>query len=250
LNETKAYLRLFRPDSSDFSVRELRGIIEAELEKAEPDADLIEDCLDALSSLKANRSSGTRLFRQTVKIALAAALISVLTFGAFAAARQIFGFDAPNGIIEFLNDRIRFNANKSENVAQDFYLPNASLAEDLADNGLSGVHLPEAFFSGDYELKKTVYEHEDFIISANIGVTSKSVDGAIVITRYLNGSELPVVDYPAAENAAHIVSSGIDVYVFENAEGSVITYALDKTVYIISLDCGLSQASDIAATVK
>lgn len=250
MNETKAYLRLFRPDPADLTARELGELIDLELEKEEPDADLIELCLDALSARKNVKAPTSVLRYRAVRIALAAALSCLLLFGAAAAAGQLLGFDLPGGIVEFFDDRIRIHTGKSANTVPSAALPDAALAEALSAHGLADVHLPAAFFAEGVSLGEPGFETQDFITSATVPVSSKDLRGTIVLTRYADGSALPPVDYPGAAQPQHIVVSGIDVFVFGNAEGSVITYTVGRTVYTLALDCGAAAAAEIAATVK
>ena len=167
-----------------------------------------------------------------------------------AAAQQIFGFDLLGGIVEFFDDRIRIHTEKGANTVPAAALPDAALERELASHGLSGVHLPGAFFTEAFTRGAAVYETQDFITAATIPVSAKDVKGTVVITRYAEASMLPTVDYPAATDPAHITVSGIDVYIFGNAEGSVITYTVEKTVYTVVLDCVSAAAAEIANTVK
>ena len=250
MHEAKAYLRLFQPDSADYTPRQLRKIIDRELEKEEPDADLIEDCLDALAARQTAKKPAMLPLYKGARIALAAALSVLLLFGTVAAAGQIFGFDLLDGIVEFFDDRIRIHTEKGANTVPAAVLPDAVLEQELASHGLPGVHLPAVFFTEAYTRSNAVYETQDFITAATIPVSSKDVKGTVVITRYAEASALPTVDYPAAKDPAHITVSGIDVYIFGNAEGSVITYTVERTVYTVVLDCAADIAAEIANTVK
>lgn len=250
MDVTNAYLRLFRYESEDLTPRQIRRMIERELKKPAPDADLIEYGLDALAARGKPAAARPVPLPRAARFALAAALIALLLFGAAAAAVTVFDFDPLQKIVAFYDDRIRVFTGPAASTVPEAPIPDAALAASLAAHGFADVHLPAAFFADPYVLSAPVYQQTELLSAARVGVTGGSVTCSVVITQYAETVALPAVEYPAAANAVHVSANGIDVFVFESGEGSVLTYVVGRTVHTVVLNCAVAAAAEIARTVR
>ena len=249
---TNAYLGLFRRDADDPTPRELRRILESELKKEAPDADLIEDCLNALAEQNAALSRPARRISRPGKAALIAAA-ALLCLGTAAAAAQIRPETVSRFVARF-DDRIRFDTGAVTNAVPAVTLPDVALKDTLSEHGLGDVHLPTVFFEAAYTQGEPRFQETELAVSADFDIAGEGFRGRVVITRYAPDAAMPVVDYPGAAAPDGIPArygvSGIDVYVFQSGDTSVIAYAANRTVYTVTLDCPVRTAAEIAKTVR
>ncbi len=171
-------LCFIKDKSVDLPKEELERIIEEELNKPENemDADLIEYCLDALNELesndtveiKAERTSDlkdnkiTKPFKKVFAIAAAVAILTVGSLSVFAAVSDVSILD---GLVELYNKYIVVRFDKSDDKADDYELLGTELAEELKENGIYPVLLPEALLNDETRIKEIEYQHTEFINS-------------------------------------------------------------------------------------
>lgn len=190
-------LRFIKDKSIDLPKEELERIIEEELNKPENemDADLIEYCLDALNELesndtveiKAERTSDlkdnriTKPFKKVFAIAAAVAILAVGSLSVFAAVSDVSILD---GLVELYNKYIVVRFDKSDDNADDYELLGTELAEELKENGIYPILLPEALLSDESQITEIEYQHGDVHTSANISFVYGKEKGFVSIDKY------------------------------------------------------------------
>lgn len=256
-------LRFIKDKSIDLSKEELERIIEEELNKPENemDADLIEYCLDALNELesnntveiKAERTSDlkdnkiTKPFKKVFAIVAAVAILTVGSLSVFAAVSDVSILD---GLVELYNKYIVVRFDKSDDKADDYELLGTELAEELKENGIYPVLLPEALLNDETRINEIEYQHTEFIISANISFVFDDEKGHMTISKHDPRISVGASEYPNAKNVTVVETSGVQVYVFEqNGKGS-IAYKDSQIEYSIFSSMTYEQAIEFAKTIK
>lgn len=257
-------LRFIKDKSIDLPKEELERIIEEELNKPENemDADLIEYCLDALNEIesnstveiKAERTSDsskdniiTKPFKKIFAVAAAVAILAVGSLSVFAAVSDVSILD---GLVELYNKYIVVRFDKSDEKADDYELLGTELAEELKENGIYPVLLPEALLNDETQIREIEYQHTEFIISANISFVFDDEKGHMTISKHDPRISVGASEYPNAKNVTVVETSGVQVYVFEqNGKGS-IAYKDSQIEYSIFSSMTYEQAIEFAKTIK
>lgn len=256
-------LRFIKDKSIDLPKEELERIIEEELNKPENemDADLIEYCLDALNELesndtveiKAERTSDlkdnriTKPFKKVFAIAAAVAILAVGSLSVFAAVSDVSILD---GLVELYNKYIVVRFDKSDDNADDYELLGTELAEELKENGIYPILLPEALLSDESQITEIEYQHGDVHTSANISFVYGKEKGFVSIDKYDPIVESGESEYPNAKYETTIDVNGIRVHIFEQNRKGTITFKDGQTEYTIISSMNVEQAIEFAKTIK
>ncbi len=257
-------LRFIKDKSVDLPKEELERIIEEELNKPENemDADLIEYCLDALNEIesnstveiKAERTSDspkdniiTKPFKKIFAVAAAVAILAIGSLSVFAAVSDVSILD---GLVELYNKYIVVRFDKSNDKADDYELLGTELAEELKENGIYPILLPEALLSDETHITEIEYEFTEAIISVNINFDYKNEKGHLVIGYYDSSDFMGESQYPNAKNISVVEVSGIQVYVFEQNKKGSIAYKDGQIEYGIFSSMTYEQAIEFAKTIK
>ena len=256
-------LRFIKDKSVDLPIEELERIIEEELNKPENemDADLIEYCLDALNELesndtveiKAERTSDSKdkkTYKPFKKIFVAAAAVAIVAIGSLSVFAAVSDVSILNGLVELYNKYIIVRFDKSDDKADDYELLGTELAEELKENGIYPVLLPEALLSKETQITEITYEFTDVITSANIGFVYGNEKGNLMIDKYNPQINIGKSEYPYAENATMIDVNGISIYVLEQNEKGTIAFVDGHTEYTIISSMNVEQAIKFAKTIK
>lgn len=256
-------LRFINDKSVDLPKEELESIIEEELNKPENemDADLIEYCLDALNEIesnytveiKAERTSDSKdniikkPFKKVFAVAAAVAILAIGSLSVFAAVSDVSILD---GLVELYNKYIVVRFDKSNDKADDYELLGTELAEELKENGIYPVLLPEALLSDETCITEIEYEFTDAIISVNIGFVYGNEKGNLIIDKHELQEVIGEAEYPNARNVTTLEINGVSVYVFEQNNKGTITFIDGLTEYTIVSSMSYEQAIEFAKTIK
>ncbi len=259
----KNFLEFLNDKSLDLSEEKLEQIIEEELEKPENemDADLIEYCLDALNELerktsveiKAERTSDSKnkiKYKPFKKIFVAAAAVAILAVGSLSVFAAVSDVSILDGLIELYNKYIVVRFDKSDDKADDYDLLGTELAEELRENGIYPVLLPEALLSEDAQITKIEYQFWDILTSANISFNYKNEKGYVSIDQYVSIVKSGNSEFPNAKYETTIDINGIQVHVFEQNQKGTITFKDGQTEYTIISSMDVEQAIEFAKTIK
>lgn len=249
------FLDFIYDKDSALTKEELENIIDRELEKPEDimDTDLIEYCLDTLNKMtkKVGDTNGNRINRNFKKI-FAIAVAAVLLFvGAISASALVFKVNIFDEVVEFYEDNIRIHFEKSDNSATEYMLLGTALAQNLANNGISPVLLPEALISDDCKILTVEYEKTDVVTSANVSFEYKNNKGFIYISSYDSADFISHSDYLNTDNRIErITVSGIPVYIIEQNKHGTIAYTDNRIEYSIVTELTFEDAVCFAKTIK
>lgn len=257
-------LRFIKDNSVDLPKEELERIIEEELNKHENemDADLIEYCLDALNEIesnstveiKAERTSGsskdniiTKPFKKIFAVAAAVAILAVGSLSVFAAVSDV---GILGGLVELYNKYIVVRFDKSDDKAYDYELLGTELAEELKENGIYPILLPEALLSEEAHVTDIEYQVTEFITSANISFVYGKEKGNLMIDKHELQEVIGEAEYPNARNVTTLEINGVSVYIFEQNQKGTITFIDSQTEYTIVSSMTYEQAIEFAKTMK
>ncbi|MCQ2485341.1 MAG: hypothetical protein MJ168_08415 [Clostridia bacterium] len=246
------------------SKEELEVIIEKELEKSEfeMDADLIEYCLDELSNInldidfdvvkeKDGDTNGKHIKRRCIRIVAIAAAVALMVVGTVSVYALVFNVDLFNGIIEYYDDHIRIRFDNSYDKADKYKLLGTEFAEELANNGISPVFLPEDLFSNKCKILSLEYEKTDAIMSVNVSFEYQHKKGYIYISHYASANLISPTDYLNTNGQIESVNvSGITIYIMEQNKKGTIAYKDGLTEYIIVTELSFKEAIEFAQTAK
>ena len=261
----KEFLSFINDKSLDGSLEEnLNRIIDEEMEKSEEemDTELIEYCLDKLSKLEAEipdtekkkgngDSNGKHIKLKFKKVIAIAAAIAVFLVGTLSVSAVVFNVNLFGGIVEFYNDYIRINFDKTDDKADEYQLLGTELAKDLADNGFDTVLLPEDFFSEYYEIQKVEYDVTEVVITANITFNYENKCGCINISKYSMEEIVPDVEFlNVTSNIEELTIGNTTVYCFMQDDATAITYRDGLSIYFIQIPLNLDEAIEFAKTIK
>ncbi len=249
MRKKKAFRQMLRADAAEMNTADVRRLLDAELEKSEPDPTLVEACLDALSPADGGGAGQTARRRIPVRAALIAAAAAVLLALSTLAAGAVFRVDLFGTLVELYRDRIRIGHTEEWNT-EVYALSNTALAKELAAHGIAPVLLPAALTDGTCTVDGVQVEETELIVSANVLFHAGRVSGSMVISVYGEGAALPVTDYAQAEDVKVLCCGEIPVYVFSQAGNAVIDYADGRTVYTVILDGNLDDAVRLAETIN
>lgn len=256
-------LRFVKDKSVDLPKEELERIIEEELNKPENemDADLIEYCLDALNEIennnlveiKAERTSDSKEklinkpFKKFFAMVAAVAILAVGSLSVFAAVSDVSILD---GLVELYNKYIVVRFDKSDDKADDYELLGTELAEELKENGIYPVLLPEALLSDESKITEIEYQFWDVLTSVTISFSYKNEKGYVSINQYDPIVESGESEYPNAKYKTTIDVNGIQVHIFEQNRKGTITFKDGHTEYTIISSMNVEQAIEFAKTIK
>lgn len=261
----KEFLSFINDESLDGSLEENLGrLIDEEMEKSEEemDTELIEYCLDELSKIKAQKqntedreesgdSDGKRIKPKYKKIIAVAAAIAALLAGTLSASAYVFDVKLFDGVVELYNDYIRINFDRTDNKSQDYKLLNTELAKELSDNGFDEVLLPEAIFSGEYEITEIQYEPLEYSKSVDITFEYKNKYGRIYISKYSMVELVPDFEFQNVTSDIEKTDIGnVTTYCFMQGDKAAITYRDGLSVYYIQVPMDLDDAIEFAKTIK
>lgn len=259
----KNFLEFLNDKSLDLSKEKLEQIIEEELEKPENemDADLIEYCLDALNELerkdsveiKAERTSDSKdkiIYKPFKKIFVAAAAIAILAVGSLSVFAAVSDVSILDGLVELYNKYIVVRFDKSDDKADDYELLGTELAEELKENGIYPVLLPEALLSDESKITEIEYQFWDVLTSVTISFSYKNEKGYVSINQYDPIAESGKSEFPNAKYETTIDINGIQVHIFEQSKKGTITFKDGHTEYTIISSMNVEQAIEFAKTIK
>lgn len=260
--DKKTLLEILKTESFSFTLREIEEIMDEELNKSpdEMDTELIDVCIDVLEKAysKENTNSEsknpkTKKFKAGRVLLAAAILILVLSLS-FSVSAKFFNIDASEKVVQFINNHFNVNLGNANTDADNYTDTGLELINNLKEQGLENIVLPDALISEDYFVKTTVYCLEN-IEQATIEFKSVSTDysGTVTVTKYASSNELFEIGQGSVSylynQVKQISVNGMDVLIFNDGTNSVIYYIDNNTEYHIHITCDFDSAVEIAETI-
>lgn len=244
MDEIKTLIDVLNENSMQFTEREIRAMMDAELEKepGEMDTDLVVMCLDALEGKYAvaddtakesedKKKSGKRI--KLRKALLVAAIFAVILAIAIPVGAKYVHINSPDEVVKYDTDHFSVDLNQDKK---------------LQDVVASSV-LPKAFLSDD-----TIYDME--IIDNSTVLYFKDNDtniyGNIIITNnaridFYSGKGEASEEFYSAEE---INVNGFKALVIQSNDLNTIMYLADNKEYTITVhNCDFETAMGIANTI-
>ncbi|MBQ6164626.1 MAG: hypothetical protein IJK23_09145 [Clostridia bacterium] len=254
-------IEALRAPSMKFTVRELRELLDDELNKApeEMDTELVDLCAGLLrreiSGTERGRSN-TKRRKTAKKIALIAAILFVLFgLGIPVYARYVHN-NASDRIVRFVDDHFRFDLREG---LQDYDGTTGSMedcAAVLEEMGIDGAVLPKALLSDMYTMKKVEDEYEDPFreVCIKFGCRRTEAHGYISI-KFFEDTDIQKRFQQAQVGKSYIYAEqltihGMDVLVFGSDTDSILDYANGNANYFICLEnCDFETGVSIARSI-
>ena len=225
---------LMRTSSVEFTYDEINEMLNEELEKfpEEMDTELVEICIDALSSFidegnkpaeKESVQEKTKTSKKSIvkKIFLVAAIVSVILTLSITVSANIFDIDLPEGMVKIFGDRIVLNLSGE---AKD----NNSLDED----GLFSV-----FSSEKCAIESKVFNENKKETKIQFSVKESEIYGNIVILPYYlieNGLKDNNV-FINVEQMEQIIIGTTEIVIASSTNGLVfVRYCTDEKNILIN----------------
>ena len=254
-------IEALRAPSMKFTARELREMLDDELNKApeEMDTELVDLCAGLLRREISGTERGrlkTKRRKTAKKIALIAAILFVLFgLGIPVYARYVHN-NASDRIVRFVDNHFRFDLRGGLQNYDNTVGSMADCAAVLEEMGIDSAVLPKALLSDMYTMKKVEDEYEDLYrtVCIEFGDERSEVNGYISIMFFENAEAQKSLQQgqigKSYIHAEQLTIHGMDVLVFGSDTDTILDYANGNANYFICLencdfDAGLSIARSI-----
>lgn len=275
-------LKILNEKSMQFTREEINEMLDAELEKSpeEMDTDFVDLCLDALESeypdidinenknlipetppqsiteesceeevleknVKDTKSKGRKI-KFIKSIAIIAAAVTVLAFTITVGAK-IVDIDASNDLVDFNGKNFIISLFNKDGASDK-----VNVVNELTDNGIENVVLPNEILSDEYI--KYNFTYEDIYSNFEFKNEQNGIEGSLSINRINADSNSYTAQSQVNESyykVEQIENSGIDILVFESNKNTMISYVEDNMEYTITLtNCDFETAKKIAESIK
>lgn len=244
MDEIKTLIDVLNENSMQFTEREIRAMMDAELEKepGEMDTDLVVMCLDALEGKYAvaddtakesedKKKSGKRI--KLRKALLVAAIFAVILAIAIPVGAKYVHINSPDDVVKYDTDHFSVDLNQDKKL-QDIVASSVLPKAFLSDNTIYDMDISD---------HKTVLYFKDDILNTygNIVITDNSNE------YFLSGQFDMNEEFYSAEE---ININNIKVLVIQSEDLNTITYFVDDKEYIITVhNCDFETAMGIANTI-
>lgn len=252
--DTKALKEILKEKSVSFSQKELKNIIDEELEKSEEemDVELIDQCLDLLEGSSDNnfKEKNTRKIK-IKKILLIAAIVALILCIAVPVGAKFLSIDTSDNVVEYQKDHFKINMSE-ENLNNTLNIETVKQQINF-DNMI----LPTGLFKGDYVLSDLYNEKiDDSIEETSFCAETEQFNCMINISKYYNteGLENIIGKFIVPNNFQYFKQlkiNSIDVLVYSDDVNSAIYYYSENCEYQIALsDCKFNTAVSLAETLS
>ena len=240
---------------------EIIELITEELNKenSQVDMDYVDVCYDLLELKRNNEinitaGAGRIKTKRPIKALLIAAVFVCITVSTFAVSAQVFNFNIPQRIAEFINGnaKVGFNLENADTTADGYALLDTDLAKKLLDYGITPVTFPEEMLKEDCiitEIENKVND-ENMIVAA-IVFEYKGEKGYLAVEQLAEDLDIEGDSFVKDIKTGQMIrANGMDVLVFEMKNSCVIRYSDNKTNYTIALSNNLETAIQFAESIK
>lgn len=253
----KKIMHMLNSGFTDLSPEDIKYFIKTELEKdeSEIDTDYV-DMLFRLLAIKQNRHVEKKsYYKKPFKVIAAAAIIIVFFASALTVSAQVFNFNIPQKIAQFLGGKaeIDFDLESADITADGYALTETDLAKRIAELGIAPITFPEEMINENCEITKI----EDLTTEQNVS-RNALIDfeyqgncGSLLIIQHIDDWEWTGIDDSMDVISGQMISiNGMDVLVFEHEGSCSIRYKDNLTRYDIYLECDINSAIQFAKSIK
>lgn len=233
-------------DSDRLSSAEIESIMNEELDKSpeEMDTDLVDLCLEALTSADDRQLNMKKHRIRFTKVLVAAVIFVLIVSVSIPVGAKYFNVDVPEGIVTFYKDYF------SINLLGDKYI--RDISGQLATDGIENAVLPDIVFKNDTLVYDYCFEENYGINSISFWFENDNIKSYVLIENHISNIDNTIKLEKAPkenDNIRYITVNGIGVIIFSDDENSHIQYISDNVLYDISLSCDFETACQIAETI-
>lgn len=256
-------LRIADSGLADMSCEQIKQLIQKESQKNYEDinTDFIDLCFDVLSIKQDGKSLNIKNVNKKVnkirvkKILLVAAVFMIFIATTLTVSASVFHFNIPKEISSWIKGHAKtdINLKLADTTADGYLLENSNLAKELKIQGLSPVTFPEELIKESSEIIKIDNITTDKTISTDVEIefNYNNVFGTLAVSQYTDNfewtGEMVTHDVLSAEM---IKVNGMDVLIFEQANGCTVQYKDNLTEYNIYLKSDIKSAIQFAKSIK
>lgn len=247
---------------SELSEEEILKLIEKELSKenAQVDMDYIDVCYDLLEINRSNENRRREIvekskIKKPMKVLFIAAVFVFVSVSTIVVSAQIFNFNIPQKIAEFINGNaeIDYNMENADTIADGYVLLDTDLATVLAESGVTPVTFPEEMVKENCKIIQIESRTNDETVSKNAYVrfSYNGCYGNLTISQFSEKLDwVGTQSVMDVETGEMIKVNGMDVLVFEQKGGCTIKYKDNLTEYRIYIESNLDIALNLAKSIK
>lgn len=208
---------------------------------------ILEACEYSKEKSNPKSNVGYRMLKRVITVAASIIIALFIPVTVYAAVNKT---SIPEAVEEIYREYIVVRFEKKDEAASRYQLLETELVEQLKENGVYPVLLPEALFGKNCEIENVICKSNSDINKAEISFAYENQKGVMVIISHSSADFIEETTYPASENATVLEISGISVSVFENNGKSMIVFKDGLTEYTVTSQMSLEQSIVFAETVK
>lgn len=182
-------------------------------------------------------------------VALAAAIVVMISVFMVAAVASKRDFSILNGIVRFEDGKVYVKFSRNDDAAMTL----AELETDLREHGFEDVKIPGFFYENMCMVKELEYRDDSLFGEVAFDLTNNSTDYSIYFYK-TNGNKLKrTFVFDGAENAEAITKNDVNIYIFDHGKGKSeikYFYADDKYSCEIIANVPFDKMIKIASTIK
>lgn len=256
-------LRIADSGLADMSCEQIKQLIQKESQKNYEDinTDFIDLCFDVLSIKQDGKALNIKNVNKKVnkikvkKILLVAAVFMIFIATTLTVSASVFHFNIPKEISSWIKGDAKtdINLKLADTTADGYLLENSGLANKLESQGLSPITFPEELIKESSEIIKIDNITTDKTISTDVEIefNYNNAFGTLAVSQYTDNfewtGELVTHDVLSAEM---IKVNGMDILIFEQANGCTVQYKDNLTEYNIYLKSDIKSAIQFAKSIK
>lgn len=256
-------LRIADSGLADMSCEQIKQLIQKESQKNYEDinTDFIDLCFDVLSIKQDGKPLNIKNVNKKVnkirvkKILLVAAVFMIFIATTLTVSASVFHFNIPKEISYWIKGDAKtdINLKLADTTADGYLLEDTELSRELKTQGISPITLPEELIKENSKIIKLDNITTDKTISTNVEIEFNYNNdyGLLSISQYVENfewtGEMVTHDVLSAEM---IKVNGMDVLIFEQANGCTIQYKDNLTEYSIYLKSDIKSANQFAKSIK
>ena len=181
-------------------------------------------------------------------VALAAAIVVMISVFMIAAVASKRDFSILNGIVRFEDGKVYIHFSDAGNFNS---MTMTELEADLKAHGFENVKLPQYYYDGEWLTESVVYKADQDLLQANINVANKYEVHTVSIVFIFD------LDFPknttlyGAEGGETIQNGDISVYLFDHGDGRCeLNYYIKNVKYHIGAVSTVENMRGIANTIS
>lgn len=231
--------------SETLSSAEIESILNEELDKSpqEMDTDLVDLCLEALTSVDEKKLNKRKHRLNISKVLIAAVIFVTAIVISIPVCAKYLSIDVPDGIVSLYRECLHIDISPEVNIND--------IIDEFEQNGMDNVVLPKIVFRNNTVISNYSCTDDSDTFVANFDFENDNISGSVTIEKYDKYDFFSGIGKVSSEfnSIEYLNVNDISVMVFGIDDKSYISYTIDKTDYCIALKCDHETACQIAKTL-